>query len=183
LSFTSDPVGTFYWIWHDWQFVIEACVVAIPFILYLILRRRAGHKFEPMTDLDEFDKSGVVKLYEISDEQEGAVLLMFERSNGDIENRRIGQPFTFHLEDGNIERHHLNARGSYDCINPPRLFKDYVPDIKEINLVNAETTQQYRELRTGGYQLEKEKRKLRTLMLIFVLACMIGVGLAGAFHR
>src|SRR5439155_19620867 len=115
--------------------------LAIFGLLYVIkrIRNRSKDPNEPLTTVDEFDKSGLVHIYEISKEQEGASFLEFERSNGVIDTKIIGQPFTFFMETGEIERHHFNTRGSIRCLNPFKLFVKYIPSLNELNNIAAFT--------------------------------------------
>ncbi len=154
--------------------------ISIFLIYYFAKYRRQKHSVEPATFVDEFDKSGDIKPYEISDEQEGAAFVQFERTNGDVENKRIGGPFTFILANDTIERHHLNPRKSHRCLDPPELFEDFKPDLKQLNITAAYTEQQIRGLRTGTYAFGGKAKHIRTFILIFALACMIGLGLSAA---
>src|SRR5690349_17280601 len=110
---------------ETYAFLFITAIIAFIGFSYIVkrVRNRTKDPNEPLTTVDEFDKSGYVHIYEISKEQEGASFLEFERSNGMLETRIIGQPFTFVMETHEIERHHFNARGSIRCLNPYKLFK------------------------------------------------------------
>ncbi len=161
-----------------------AVIVAIGLIgVYWVINRIRSHRKdpnEPLTTVDEQDKSGYVHIYEISKEQEGASFLNFERSNGTIETRIIGQPFTFAMANGELERHHFNPRGSIRCLDPRKLFKKYVSSLTEINNIAAFTEQLIRALRVGAMIDEPTRRHLRTFVLIFLLSGLVGLGLAAA---
>ncbi len=170
------------------SFVFLAVIVAIGLIgVYWLVQRIRKHRKdpnEPLTTVDEQDKSGYVNIYEISKEQEGASFLNFERSNGTIETRIIGQPFTFAMANGELERHHFNPRGSIRCLDPRKLFKKYVASLTEINNIAAFTEQLIRALRIGALVEQSTKRHWRTFILIFLLSGLVGLGLAAAtVHR
>src|SRR5712692_3564731 len=119
---------------HDYLYVwYFATFVVIVGGWYLFRWKRRKVDIEPVTTLSEFNKAGYCRPYQINPEQEGASFLEFERSNGDIEKKRIGQPFTFNLDNATIERHHFNPRGSFECLEPAKLFQGYVPEKKEKN--------------------------------------------------
>jgi hypothetical protein len=155
-------------------------IIGIGVILWLIKRRMTRDPNEPLSTVDEFDKSGYVHVNEIEREAEGSSFLWFERANGDIDDKQIGQPFTFTMQDGTVERHHLNARGAYRCLDPKHLFKGFVFSLKEINRLAALTEQHIKTLRTGAYQNEKPSRHLRTFILLFLLAGAVGAAVAVA---
>src|SRR5437660_1983 len=139
---------------------LGAICVAIILAYYLIRRRRQKNTVEPGSFVDEFDKSGTIKAYSISDEQEGAAFVQFERASGEVENKRIGQPFTFVLANDTIERHHLNPRKSHSCLDPARLADDYKPTLKQLNATSAYTEQQIRGLRTGTFAFGGKQKHL-----------------------
>ncbi len=170
---------------ESYAFLFILAIVAIIGLSYVVKRVRNKRKDpnEPLTTLDEMDKSGLVHIYEIAKEQEGASFLEFERSNGTLETRIIGQPFTFFMENGTIERHHFNARGSIRCINPLKLFKKYVPSLLELNNLAAFTEQLIRALRIGAMVEERPIKHLRTFIMIFLLSGLIGLGIAAATVR
>jgi hypothetical protein len=87
------------------------------------------------------------------------------------------------MENGEIERHHFNMRGSIRCLNPFKLFKKYVASLIELNNIAAFTEQLIRALRTGAMTEERQIRHLRTFILIFLLAGLIGFGIARATVR
>ncbi len=157
-----------------------AIIIGIAVLLYLIKRRLRKDANEPLSTCDEFDKSGYVHVNEIDREAEGSSFLWFERANGDIDNKQIGQPFTFIMSDSSVERHHLNARGAYRCLDPRYLFKGFVPTLKELNRLAALTEQHIRTLRTGAYQNEKPSKHLRTFVLLFLLSGAVGLAIAAA---
>jgi hypothetical protein len=157
-----------------------AGIIGAYAIIHLI-RSRGKKDKGPISTLDEFDKPGYIHLYEIDRELEGASFLTFERSNGELVDRQIGQPFTFLMENGTIERHHLNARGSYRCIDPEKLFLKYIANAKkELTKLAHLSEQHIRTLRTGNLSQGKLSRHLRLFILLFLLAGMIGIGLAAA---
>jgi len=159
---------------------LGAICVGIIVLYYFIRRRRQKHTVEPGSFVDEFDKSGTIKAYSSSDEQEGAAMVQFERTNGDIENKRIGQPFTFMLANDTIERHHLNPRKSHSCLDPAQLFEDYKPSMKQLNTTSAYTEQQIKGLRTGTYAFGGKQKHVRMFVLIAILAICMGLGLSAA---
>lgn len=157
------------------------CVIALR---YIIKRVRKKDPNEPLSTLDEFDKPGTIHVYEIDRELEGASFLTFERANGDLETRGISQPFTFVMTDNTIERHHLNARGAFRCLNPAKMFASYVATKFELNNIAAFTEQLIRALRVGSLINEKANSHLRTFILIFLLSGLIGLGIAaGTVHH
>lgn len=166
-------------------FLFIIAIISFLGISYVVkrVRNRSKDPNEPLTTLDESDKSGLVHIYEISKEQEGSSFLEFERSNGMLETRIIGQPFTFFMENGTIERHHFNPRGSIRCLNPFKLFKKYIPSLIELNNLAAFTEQLIRALRVGAMTEEKPIRHLRTFIMIFLLAGLMGLGIAAATIR
>ncbi len=181
MTLFNDPGTTIYYSFRDNSTIWLGTICILIFLGYYFFKyRRQKHSVEPTTFVDEFDKSGDIKPYEISDEQEGAAFVQFERTNGDVENKRIGGPFTFILANDTIERHHLNPRKSHRCLDPPELFEDFKPDLKQLNITAAYTEQQIRGLRTGTYAFGGKQKHIRTFILIFALACMIGLGLAAA---
>ena len=115
----------------------------------------------------------------VEPDQEGASFFAVERENGEVENHLIGQPFAFFLEGGTIERHHLNPRGAFACLDPKTMFKGFVATLAEITRIAALTEQYIRYLRTGGFEAEG-KGGLRTLIILFFLAGCIGIGIAAA---
>jgi len=155
-------------------------VIGIGVLLYFIKRRTHKDANEPLSTCDEYDKSGYVHVNEIDREAEGSSFLWFERSNGDIDNKQIGQPFTFVMQDNTVERHHLNARGAYRCLDPKVTFEDYHPTLNDINRLAALTEQHIRTLRTGAYQNEKPSKHLRTFIIIFLLSGAVGFAVAAA---
>ncbi len=159
---------------------LGAICVGIIVLYYLIRRRRQKHTVEPGSFVDEFDKSGTIKAYSISDEQEGAAFVQFERASGEVENKRIGQPFSFFLANDTLERHHLNPRKSHRCLDPAQLFADYVPTLTQLNSTSAYTEQQIRSLRTGTFAFGGKQRHMRMFLLIGILAFCMGLGLAVA---
>lgn len=162
--------------------VIVGIISAIA-LKSLLGRVRRKDPNEPLSTLDEFDKSGPVHVYEIDRELEGASFLTFERTNGDLDTKGISQPFTFRMADGTIERHHLNARGAFRCLNPAKLFLAYVPSLYELNNIAAFTEQLIRALRVGSLINEKPNSHLRTFILIFLLSGLVGLGIAAASVR
>src|SRR5690242_14736730 len=167
---------TFYQTWEQYQWYVSGAILAV-FLIYVFIRFKGrGALNDPFSSNDEFDKSGQVFLYDVEKEQEGASFLTFERADGTIENRQIGQPFTFVMEDGvTIERHHLNPRGSHRCVDPQRLFADFKPSKRDINKIAAYTEQQQRQLRTGSYSSNSVRSHIRMFVLLFALAIMIGL--------
>lgn len=159
--------------------VIVAIIVAIA-AKSILGRIRKKDPNEPLSTLDEYEKPGTVHVYEVDRELEGASFLVFERSNGDLDTRGITQPFTFVMADNTLERHHLNARGAFRCLNPAKVFRDYVPSVYELNNIAAFTEQLIRALRLGSLINQKGNSHLRTFVLIFLLAGLIGLGLAAA---
>jgi len=155
-------------------------IIGIGVLLYFIKRRTHKDANEPLSTCDEYDKSGYVHVNEIDREAEGSSFLWFERSNGDIDNKQIGQPFTFVMQDDTVERHHLNARGAYRCLDPKVTFADYKSTLKDINRLAALTEQHIRTLRTGTYQNEKPSKHLRTFIILFLLSGAVGFAVAAA---
>lgn len=158
---------------------IVAIVGAIA-VRSLFKRVRKKDPNEPLSTLDEFDKPGTVHIYEIDRELEGASFLTFERANGDLDTKGITQPFTFVMADNTIERHHLNARGAFRCLNPAKLFESYVASKYELNNIAAFTEQLIRALRVGSLINQKGQSHLRTFVMIFLLSGLIGLGIAAA---
>lgn len=176
------PASTcFQYVWHDYGIWIEI-TVAVAFLLGVYIRYRATHRKNPNIPLsthDSFDKSGIIQVREVEPDQEGASFFSVERENGEIENHQIGQPFAFFLEGGTIERHHLNPRGAFPCLDPKTMMKGYVASLNEITRIAALTEQLIVQLRTGGFE-NKKKGGLRTLILLFLLAGCMGIGIAAA---
>lgn len=169
----------FHYVWQDYGIYIEIAA-GLLFGLYVWIRQRRKKDSEPLSTCDETDKSGLVHVNELEKEQEGSSFLVFERANGDVENRMIGDPFVFVLEDNTLERHHINPRGSYQCVKPMYLFKNCVRDEKELTRVAALSEQLIRQLRTGGYENSRLGKHFRTFAAIFILALCMGLGIAAA---
>lgn len=174
----------FKYVWQDYGVWIQV-TVAVVFALAVFLNYRRTHRPNPNVPLsthDSFDKSGLVAIREVEPDQEGASFFSVERENGEIENHQIGQPFTFFMENSTIERHHLNPRGAFPCLDPKYMTKGYVPNLNEITRIAALTEQHIRNLRTGGFEA-KNKHTLRMLILLFLLAGCMGLGIAAATYH
>ena len=171
--------------WEIYGIIGFVALVAIGAVTWFIRSRRSQRDpNEPLSTVDEFDKTGYVHVHEVEREAEGASFLWFERSNGDIDHKQIGQPFTFHMEDNSVERHHLNARGSYRCIDPKALFDGFTYSLKELNRLASLTEQHIKTLRTGSMTNDKASKHIRMFILLFLLAGMIGLGIAaGTVHH
>lgn len=160
--------------------LVIAGIIGVIALKSLIGRVRKKDPNEPLSTLDEFDKPGTVHVYEIDRELEGASFLTFERSNGDLDTKGITQPFTFVMANNTIERHHLNARGAFRCLNPAKMFQDYIASKYELNNIAAFTEQLIRALRVGSLINEQAQSHLRTFLLIFLLSGLVGLGIAAA---
>ena len=154
--------------------------IAFKSILQRVRKKDAN---EPLSTLDVFEKPGTVKIYEIDRELEGSSFLVYEQANGTLDTKGITQPFTFVMSDNTIERHHLNARGAFRCLNPAKLFMSYVASIHDLNNIAAFTEQMIRALRVGSLINQKGNSHLRTFVIIFLLAGLLGLGIAAATIR